>query len=177
MTCAIKPKQIPSLTEKQITRFWSKVDIQSPEECWPWLGATTRGINGGSRYGAWHLAGGVTVRPHRVAYTLLVGEIPEGLTIDHVQTRGCTTALCCNPAHMEPVTQSENSKRHYDFKGTPTHCKNGHPRERGKRCAGCNVMNTKLYAERHPEKWREIRNNQKRAERARKKQEQIRRAS
>ncbi len=55
-------------------------------------------------------------RAHRYVYTVLVGEIPTGadgrsLTLDHVRERGCLYRDCCNPAHLEPVTQTENSKR------------------------------------------------------------------
>lgn len=44
---------------------------------------------------------------HRFAYELLVGPIPDGLTVDHL----CRTRLCANPRHLEPVPQSENSRR------------------------------------------------------------------
>jgi hypothetical protein len=48
---------------------------------------------------------------HRAAYQLLVGPIPEGLQIDHL----CRNRACCNPAHLEPVTAAENTKRARDF--------------------------------------------------------------
>jgi hypothetical protein len=55
---------------------------------------------------------------HRVAYELLVGPIPEGLTLDHVRDRGCTSTACVKaiadergPAHLEPVTMEENVRR------------------------------------------------------------------
>jgi hypothetical protein len=44
---------------------------------------------------------------HRVAYRLTIGDIPQGMTIDHL----CFNTKCCNPNHMEVVTQSENSRR------------------------------------------------------------------
>jgi hypothetical protein len=34
------------------------------------------------------------VLAHRYAYTLLVGPISDGFTIDHVKDRGCTSTLC-----------------------------------------------------------------------------------
>jgi len=30
--------------------------------------------------------------------------IPEGMTIDHVKARGCTSTLCVNPHHLEMVS-------------------------------------------------------------------------
>lgn len=58
---------------------------------------------------------------HRVAYTLLVGPIPDGLQIDHL----CLNRRCCNPAHLEPVTAAVNIRR-TDAAHKPM-CVHGHP--------------------------------------------------
>lgn len=80
-------------------RMWSKVDVGRSH--WTWRGAVND-----SGYGViWD--GSRLVYAHRLAYELLVGSIPDGLTIDHC----CTVRLCVNPAHLEPVTQLENIKR------------------------------------------------------------------
>jgi hypothetical protein len=60
---------------------------------------------------------------HRIAYELYVGPIPDGMQIDHVAARGCTSKLCVNPAHLEAVTPLENTRRAL---GDVTHCVNGH---------------------------------------------------
>lgn len=109
--------------------------------CWLWQLHTTSGYGKTSlpdrfRNGAPRK----TLRVHRAAYRLLVGEIPEGLVIDHL----CRNRSCCNPAHLEPVTIGENSRRgigsgtgwwtseivrkqHWDRLGiTETHCRKGH---------------------------------------------------
>lgn len=82
-------------------RFWSLVDSRDADGCWPWLGMNCRGYGkasvGGQRQG-W---------AHRIAYTALVGPIPEGLVIDHL----CRNPACVNPAHLQPVTSRENTLR------------------------------------------------------------------
>ena len=111
-------------------RFWALVDRRGADECWLWTGGLNQ--NG---YGSFNISEGdsrTTARAHRVAYELLVGPIPEGLEIDHVKTRGCTSRACVNPAHLEPVTHTENLRRAEQVHGvaTPngrkTCCKNGH---------------------------------------------------
>lgn len=83
--------------------------------CWNWTGALqTRG------YGSVGISDGRTSLAHRRSYELLVGPIPEGLTIDHL----CFNKRCINPAHLEPVTGAENTRRSL---ARQTHCKSGHP--------------------------------------------------
>jgi hypothetical protein len=48
---------------------------------------------------------------HRVVFTLLAGPIPDGLTLDHVRARGCTSRACCSPWCLEPVTRRVNILR------------------------------------------------------------------
>ncbi len=59
---------------------------------------------------------------HRVAYELFVGEIPEGLQIDHL----CGVRHCVNPSHLEAVTPLVNTRRSLGGYYRRTHCKNGH---------------------------------------------------
>lgn len=80
-------------------RMWSKVDVGRHH--WTWRGAVND-----SGYGAiWD--GTRLVYAHRLAYELLVGPIPSGMTIDHT----CANRLCVNPAHLEAVTIRENIRR------------------------------------------------------------------
>lgn len=69
-------------------RFWSKVNKTAT--CWLWTGAKLKTGYGSIRID--HKA----VRAHRVAYELLVGEIPDGGLILH----SCDTPLCVNPDHL-----------------------------------------------------------------------------
>jgi len=126
----MKPYPIPTLTNEQARRFWRKVEKTTLIDCWEWKGSVTKNVYGGGRYGIWNIPG-ANLRPHRVAYTLMLGPIEDGLTLDHL----CKNQLCCNPAHLEPVTQSENVNRYYADK--PKVCKRGHSKPYPGNCEAC----------------------------------------
>lgn len=105
-----------------IRRFWAKVDRSGGDRaCWVWTASRYR--NGYGQFGQWpHSA----VLAHRFAYETLVGQIPEGLVIDHL----CRNRLCVNPEHLEPVTTRTNNLRGASFaavNAAKTHCIHGHP--------------------------------------------------
>lgn len=102
--------------------FWANVAKcdGSEDSCWLWIGASPNG-----RYGQVVL-GGRRQLAHRVAYELVKGPIPDGLTIDHL----CRMPRCVNPAHLEAVTFKENVLRGEGVgakAARQTHCVNGHP--------------------------------------------------
>lgn len=88
-------------------------------ECWVWRGAkSTKG------YATFRDDSGKKVSVHRFAYQQFVGPIPDGLVLDHL----CRNPGCCNPAHLEAVTNQVNVLRgaRGQVKLTVTHCKRGH---------------------------------------------------
>jgi hypothetical protein len=116
-------------------RYASKVRVQG--ECWIWTGCILKKTG----YGRIHLTvngKAVMMLAHRAVYELLVGPIPEGMTLDHkchdpkvcrVGT-ACPHRACINPAHLEPATGKANTLR----SGGPTAinaakvvCIKGHP--------------------------------------------------
>lgn len=86
-------------------RIRTKIEIVK-NGCWLWQGWCEKKQGGKLDYGKVWWDG--TMRyTHRVVYTILIGEIPEGLELDHK----CAVPSCVNPAHLEPVTPLENVKR------------------------------------------------------------------
>lgn len=96
-------------------RMATKVRV-SDTGCWEWLGAMSDTGYGSVGHG------GRIYSTHRLAYSLLVGPIPEGLVLDHL----CEVRRCLNPQHLEPVTRAENNRRAQ--KQWLTVCKAGHER-------------------------------------------------
>lgn len=91
--------------------------------CWVWT--KNKDSDG---YGRFPLNDGTTTSAHRAAYETWVGEIPAGLTIDHL----CRNRACFNPDHLEPVTVKENILRGNGLgarNARKTHCPQGHPYE------------------------------------------------
>ena len=91
-----------TLGEEQIKLFKSKITRgPTTDDCWNFK---TRSKQRYIKYDKF-LA-------HRVSYELFKGEIPSGLTLDHL----CLNKHCINPAHLEPLTSAENSKRFMESK-------------------------------------------------------------
>ena len=122
----------PELQQRMLDR------VSCVGDCWEWqlardregYGVVNLRIDGQKR----------TMGSHRASYMIFVGTIPDGLVIDHL----CRNRACCNPKHLEPVTQRENS---IERSMSPTaqavrsgRCKRGHPITSGKDCGPCKSM-------------------------------------
>jgi hypothetical protein len=90
-------------------RFWSKVDVRGPEECWLWLASVTkptrRSPGGYGRFSTGKRTPASYTGAHRIAYMLHHGEVPDDLAVCHT----CDNPPCCNPAHLWLGTKVENN--------------------------------------------------------------------
>lgn len=132
---------IPAADE---ARFWSRVDKDAANGCWEWQGALSLG------YGGFSIAG-KQWRVHRLAYSLIVGAIPEGLVLDHL----CRNRACVNPGHLEAVTDRVNVLRGIGLtamQARQKRCKEGHEfteentyisTRRSRECRTCNAVRSR----------------------------------
>lgn len=92
-------------------RFYSKVKVGAPNDCWQYLGCTRKG------YGAFGV-GHRMVQAHRFAYEL---NLDCALSTSNDVLHSCDNPTCCNPAHLRLGSDLDNAadrvKRNRQAKG------------------------------------------------------------
>jgi len=122
--------------------------VEDESGCWIFTGALThRG------YGPISTPVGHT-HTHRVTYEYFIAEIPDGLHIDHL----CRNRACCNPWHLDPVTNEVNKTRSRGLiEPTRNACSNGHEWTAGntyrapngiRHCRECQRARSRSYKQR-----------------------------
>lgn len=108
----------PLIAGADLARFASRVRCESTG-CHTYAGSlSTQG------YGRFVLGGRVFFA-HRISYRLHVGELVDGMDLDHL----CRNRACVNPTHLDQVVPTVNILRGEGaaaINARKTHCKHGH---------------------------------------------------
>lgn len=79
-------------------RFWAKLQMLGPDECWEWQGTIRRDGYGKLGYQRRNFLA------HRISWVIQNGPIPNGLEVCH----SCDNPPCCNPEHLFLGTKADN---------------------------------------------------------------------
>lgn len=115
------------LSQFDIDRFWSNVDIFGSDECWPWLG--NRNQDGYGRFWLNEKLEGA----HRISWMLVNGVIPvlfDGRS--SMICHSCDNPPCCNPSHLfignNKINQKDSAVKDQGDRGEFLRCKGqNHP--------------------------------------------------
>jgi hypothetical protein len=96
----LKHRPIPEMSQSDINRFLSKIDIKSEDQCWNWKKGTSTFGHGQF----WLKDKGC--RAHRISYMIKYGSIPKDKLVLHK----CDNPRCVNPNHLFLGNQDDNMK-------------------------------------------------------------------
>ena len=148
--------------ERVAQRAISNVDKQ-PDGCWI---SRYSVMNTGYAQIGWGGSPGDrgTVLAHRAAWVFVNGQVPLGMTLDHI----CKAKRCVNPAHLRLLPNYENARRTAGRDWPMGYCANGHDSTHlvsvtrsanasgvAIICGTCTKASRKRWKERNPEKARE----------------------
>jgi HNH endonuclease len=86
------------MRDRDIVRFWSKVQRGTDAECWPWMASRMP-----FGHGQFYFDGRVRLA-HRVTFLIRHGHWPEPCA-----RHTCDNPPCCNPAHIIAGTKADNT--------------------------------------------------------------------
>lgn len=90
--------------DRSFAKFWSRVSILKPKECWPWLGVLNNHGRGSFSIGAYRTTVG------RVAWAFANGRLaPDDMDVCH----RCDNGRCANPAHLYLASHLQNMEDYH----------------------------------------------------------------
>lgn len=113
---------IKIIPERVSQRVLSNITVDETTGCH--ISNYSVGSHGYSQIG-WHGDDGIRTATtgHRAAWTAFNGQIPEGVTIDHL----CKNRRCVNIAHLRALSNFENARRTFGRDWPLGQCHQGHP--------------------------------------------------
>jgi len=89
---------MPKKYKPVVERFWEKVKINEETGCWEWIANKDSYGYGQFTYN------GNTIKAHRLAWKIMYGDIPEGMSVLHK----CDNPSCVNYFHLFLGSQKDN---------------------------------------------------------------------
>lgn len=88
-------------------RFWERVNIKGPDDCWEWTKSRFH-----SGYGMFYPGNRRKVYAHR--WAMLGSSALEPADREKLVLHKCNNKLCCNPAHLYFGNDSDNRRKYFE---------------------------------------------------------------
>lgn len=89
------------LSSSDIDRFWSKIEIKTETECWPWTARARNSVG----YGVLKHKSGKNIIASRISCFLAHGSPPH---TSAKSLHSCDNPSCCNPLHLRWGSSQDN---------------------------------------------------------------------